>query len=226
MSKTKKNLSFPLGDKTSEKARVKLRTKTEQNQFLEKIREKAGIQTLIGVDEAGRGCLAGPVVAGAVILSFPEDFQDSKSLTEKKRNESLIKITKNHRWSIGMASSKEIEEINIQKASLLAMKRAVLGLKLKTGHLLVDGLFKIPDLGQFSQSCFIKGDQKFSSISAASILAKTKRDQLLLNYSRTYPEYGFDKHKGYPVPKHKLAIKKYGPCPIHRKTFTGVKEYC
>ena len=183
-------------------------------------------QDWIGVDEAGRGCLAGPVVAGAVILNFSDDFQDSKSLTEKQRREALIKITKNHRYSVGMASVEEIEEINIQQASLLAMKRAVLGLKIKIGHLLVDGLYKIPDLGLFSQTCFVKGDQKISSISAASILAKTKRDQLLLDYSRIYPEYGFDKHKGYPVPKHKLAIKKYGLCPIHRKTFSGVKEYC
>lgn len=192
-----------------------------------KKKERAKTQNiLIGVDEAGRGCLAGPVVAGAVILSFPEDFKDSKCLTEKQRRSALIKIKKNHRWSIGIASPEEIEEINIQKASLLAMKRAVLGLKLKTGHLLVDGLFKIPDLSQFSQSCFVKGDQRIKAISAASILAKTERDQLLLNYSGIYPEYGFDKHKGYPVPKHKLAIKKYGPCPIHRKTFTGVKEFC
>ena len=194
---------------------------------MKKIRKNPGVQEiLIGVDEAGRGCLAGPVMAGAVILNFKEEFQDSKSLTEKKRNESLIKILKNHNWSIGIGTVSEIEEINIQQASLLAMKRAVLGLKIKTGHLLIDGIHKIPNLNQFSQSCFVKGDQKFSIISAAGILAKTKRDQLLLEYNKLYPNYDFDKHKGYPVPKHKTAIQKYGICPIHRKTFTGVKEYC
>ena len=204
-----------------------MKIKKEESQLLEKIKEiNRSKEVFIGVDEAGRGCLAGPVVAGAVILNFPDDFQDSKSLTEKQRNSALVKIVENHRWSVGMASPEEIEEINIQKASLLAMKRAILGLKIKEAHLLIDGLFKIPDLIQFSQSCFVKGDQKISVISAASILAKTKRDELLLNYSRVYPEYGFDKHKGYPVPRHKLAIKKHGICPIHRKTFSGVKEHC
>jgi len=183
-------------------------------------------QILIGVDEAGRGCLAGPVVAGAVILSFPDDFQDSKSLTKKQRDSALERIIKNHRYFVGLAGPEEIDQLNIHKATLLAMKRAVLGLKVQTGRLLIDGLFKIPDLKSFLQDCFVKGDQKYSLISAAGIVAKTKRDQLLFEYSRIYPEYGFDKHKGYPVPKHKQAIQKYGPCPIHRKTFSGVKEYC
>ena len=199
----------------------------QKNQLLDQIQKKVGAKTLlIGVDEVGRGCLAGPVVAGAVILNFHEDFNDSKSLTEKQRKLALIKIQKAHQWAIGMASPQEIEKLNIQQASLLAMKRAVLKLKLSTGHLLIDGLYKIPHFNSFSQSCFVKGDQKISVISAASILAKTKRDQLLVEYSKTYPEYGFEKHKGYPVAQHKLAIKKHGICPIHRKNFKGVKEFC
>ena len=200
----------------------------QKNQLLNQIKKKVGTKTLlIGVDEVGRGCLAGPVVAGAVILNFQEDFKDSKSLTEKQRNLALIKIQKAHQWSIGSASPKEIEKLNIQQASLLAMKRAVLKLNLSTGgHLLIDGLYPIPHLNSFSQSCFVKGDQKISAIAAASILAKTKRDQLLVEYSKTYPEYGFEKHKGYPVAKHKLAIKKHGISPIHRKSFKGVKEFC
>ena len=181
---------------------------------------------VIGVDEAGRGCLAGPVFAGAVILNFSEDFQDSKSLTARQRKNAFFQIQKNHRYSIGTASPQEIEELNIHKASLLAMKRAVNKLKINFGHLLIDGLFTIPDLTQFSQSCFVKGDKIFSPISAAGIVAKTNRDQLLSDYNKIYPNYGFDKHKGYGVLKHRLAIKKYGPCPIHRKTFSGVKEYC
>jgi len=197
--------------------------KSLKNQALKNIKAH---QNIIGLDEAGRGCLAGPVVAGAVIFNFEDEFQDSKSLTEKQRDKALLKITKNHRYSIGIASEREIEEINIQQASLLAMKRAVLRLKVKTGHLLIDGIYKIPNFTGFLQSCFIKGDQKISVISAASILAKTKRDQLLKEYSKKYPHYEFDKHKGYPVLKHKIAIQKYGICPLHRKTFTGVKEYC
>jgi len=180
----------------------------------------------IGLDEAGRGCLAGPVVAGAVIFHFEEKFQDSKSLTENQREKALVKILKNHRWAIGIATEREIEECNIHRASLLAMKRAVLALKVKTGHLLIDGIHKIPDFESFSQTCLIKGDQRISLIAAASIVAKTKRDKLLKDYNKRYPHYGFDKHKGYPVAKHKLAIQKYGICPIHRRTYAGVKEYC
>ncbi|MBC6415731.1 MAG: ribonuclease HII [Bdellovibrionales bacterium] len=182
-------------------------------------------QPVVGVDEVGRGCLAGPVVAGAVILKFPEDFKDSKSLTAKQREKATLQIKKNHFYAIGISSAKEIERFNIHKASLLAMKRAVNKLKIKSGHLLIDGSFKIPGLTQFTQSCFVKGDQIYSPISAASILAKTNRDQILSNYNKIYPYYGFNKHKGYPVPSHKSALKKYGPCPIHRKTFSGVKEY-
>ena len=177
-----------------------------------------------GVDEAGRGCLAGPVFAGAVILKFPQEFKDSKLLTPAERQVFAQEIKKNHLFAIGTASTPEIEELNIHQASLLAMKRAVDKLKLSKGHLLIDGKFPIKQLSYLSQTPIVKGDQKASPISAASILAKTERDRCMFEYAKIYPEYGFEKHKGYAVKSHKLAIKKHGPCPIHRKSFSGVKE--
>ena len=180
----------------------------------------------IGVDEAGRGCLAGPVFAGAVLLNFPEKFKDSKSLTAKQRNVLAKRIKKNHHFAVGKAEIHEIENLNIHHATLLAMKRAVQKLKLKTGCLLIDGLFKIPGMPQFEQITVVKGDQKISCISSAGILAKTERDQWLCYLSQKYPQYGFEQNKGYPTLSHKKAIQKYGPCDIHRKTFSGVKEYC
>ena len=180
---------------------------------------------IVGVDEAGRGCLAGPVFAGAVILNFPQTFTDSKLLNPKQREDLAVQIKEKHKFAIGTADLKEIETLNIHQASLLAMKRAVCKLNLSKGHLLIDGAFSLKELTYFSQTPLIKGDRRASPISAAGILAKTERDKLLVRLSCLYPEYGFDKHKGYATEKHKLAIKKYGPCPIHRKTFSGVKEY-
>ena len=180
---------------------------------------------VVGVDEAGRGCLAGPVFAGAVILSFPQKFKDSKLLNPKQRQIFANEIKKNHQFAIGTASLKEIEELNIHQASLLAMKRAVDKLQLSQGHLLIDGKFSIESLAYLSQTAIIKGDRRVSPISAAGILAKTERDKLLSEYSSQYPEYGFEKHKGYATKSHKEAIKRHGPCSIHRKDFSGVKEY-
>ena len=180
---------------------------------------------IVGVDEAGRGCLAGPVFAGAVILSFPQPFKDSKLISAKQRETLVIQIKEKHKFAIGSASLEEIEKLNIQQASLLAMKRAVNKLKLSTGHLLIDGTFTLKEISHLSQTSLIKGDRRASPVSAAGILAKTERDRLLIKLSELYPEYGFEKHKGYATQGHKLAIKKYGPCPIHRKTFSGVKEY-
>lgn len=180
---------------------------------------------VVGVDEAGRGCLAGAVFAGAVILNFPQKFKDSKLLNPQQRQIFDEEIRKNHQFAIGTASVKEIEELNILQASLLAMKRAVEQLGISKGHLLIDGLFPIVQLSHLSQTPVVKGDRRVSPISAAGIVAKRARDQLLVKYSKMYPEYGFDKHKGYATAEHKKAIKKYGPCPIHRKSFSGVKEY-
>jgi len=182
-------------------------------------------QPVVGVDEAGRGCLAGPVFAGAVILNFPQKFKDSKLLSPKQRQIYADQIKNNHLFSIGIASLEEIEKLNIHQASLLAMNRAVSQLGIHKGHLLIDGLFSIKQLSHLAQTTVIKGDRRVSPISAAGILAKTARDQLLIRYAQDYPKYGFDKHKGYATKAHKEAIKKYGPCPIHRKNFSGIKEY-
>ncbi|MCZ0931555.1 MAG: ribonuclease HII [Oligoflexia bacterium] len=180
---------------------------------------------IVGVDEVGRGCLAGPVFAGAVILNFPQKFKDSKLISAKQREDLAIQIKKKHKFSIGIANLEEIEKLNIHQASLLAMKRAVHKLNISKGHLLIDGAFPLKEISFLSQTALIKGDRRASPISAAGILAKTERDKLLVKLSQLYPEYGFDKHKGYATYKHKLAIKKHGPCPIHRKTFSGVKEH-
>ena len=182
-------------------------------------------QPVIGLDEAGRGSLAGPVFAGAVILNFKDKFDDSKKLTPEKRESLAEKIKSHHIFGIGIASVKEIDDLNIHQASLLAMRRAVMSLNIKTGHLLIDGKFCIQNLPSFIQTPLIKGDQRAYPIMAASIIAKTERDKLLCSYQDSYPNYLFEKHKGYGTRVHKEAIAKYGPCSIHRKTFRGVKEH-
>ena len=193
-----------------------------------------GQDVVIGVDEVGRGCLAGDVYAAAVIIDTKNDFDaytDSKKLTEKKRNILSPHIKENHKWAIGIATVDEIFDINILQASFLAMKRAVLNLKEKinldtnTGHVLVDGKFPIPDLKGFKQTTVIAGDLSQSPIAAASIIAKVARDKVLSDLSLEYPEYGFERHKGYGTVYHKDAIKTHGPCPVHRRSFAGVKEF-
>lgn len=187
---------------------------------------------VIGVDEVGRGCLAGSVYAAAVILSseidrfeWYQDLTDSKKLSESRREELANKIISTQQVSIAFATVEEIDEINILKASLLAMHRAVLGLKVRFGHVAVDGNFKIPNLKNFEQTCFIKGDLRVSPISAASIVAKVARDQYMKELSINVPQYGFDIHKGYGTPQHRDLIKQFGPSLFHRKTFAGVKEF-
>ncbi len=185
-----------------------------------------GVRCIAGVDEAGRGPLAGPVVAGAVVLPALCDyalFKDSKKLTAKKR-EQLFLVLKEMSipFGVGIASPAEIEEINILQASLLAMKRAVLALPNMADYLLVDGKFSVPlDLPQQS---LVKGESKSASIAAASIVAKVTRDRLMRDYHEQFPHYNFKKHKGYPTKEHKALLVQFGPCDIHRKTFAGVKE--
>lgn len=180
-----------------------------------------GYKTVCGVDEAGRGPLAGPVCAAAVILPegvIIDGVNDSKKLSEKKR-ESLFDVIREQAlsYSIAYATVDEIEEINILNATMLAMRRAINGLEIKADYAMIDGN-KIPPI-DIDAECIVKGDAKSMSIACASILAKVSRDRLLYKYAEEYPMYGFDKHKGYGTKVHREAILKYGPCPYHRKSF-------
>lgn len=180
-----------------------------------------GYKSVCGVDEAGRGPLAGPVCAAAVILPegvIIDGVNDSKKLSEKKR-ESLFDVIREQArsYSIAYATVDEIEEINILNATMLAMRRAIDGLDIKADYAMIDGN-KIPPL-DIDAECIVKGDAKSMSIACASILAKVSRDRLLYKYAEEYPMYGFDKHKGYGTKVHREAILKYGPCPYHRKSF-------
>lgn len=183
---------------------------------------------VIGVDEVGRGCLAGRVYAAAVILDTSKNidaFTDSKKLSAKKREELKEVIVENHHWGIGFASVEEVDELNIFQAAMLAMKRAVEELKVDGGHVVVDGTHKIPNLVGYKQTTLVKGDLRCSPVAAASILAKVTRDQYISDWAKEFPQYGFEGHKGYATKVHKEAIKNHGPCHLHRKTFAGVKEY-
>jgi ribonuclease HII len=183
---------------------------------------------VIGVDEVGRGCLAGPVYAAAVILNPDIDvseYTDSKLISEPRRGILAEEIKRHHKAGIGFASVEEIDELNIFQAAMLAMHRAIEKLEVKTGHVLVDGKFPIKSLKGFKQTPIIKGDLRCKPISAASILAKVVRDQLMKDLHQEYPVYGFEKHKGYATPTHKKLIKDHRPCILHRKSFSGVKEH-
>lgn len=179
-----------------------------------------------GVDEVGRGPLAGPVLAAAVILN-PENpiegLADSKMLTEKKR-EKLFPIIQSKvlAWGVGRVEAEEIDKINIFQASLLAMRRAVLALSTEPEHVMVDGKYcpKIP----YSVEAIIKGDQKIPAISAASILAKVIRDREMVALDEVHPGYGFAKHKGYGTKMHMEALKNLGPCPQHRRSFAPLRD--
>lgn len=180
-----------------------------------------GFINICGVDEAGRGPLAGPVCAAAVILhpgQIIEGVNDSKKLSEKKR-EMLFDVIKNEvlDYSIAFSTVEEIEDMNILNATMLAMKRAVEGLNVKADYALIDGN-RLPPLN-IECEYVIKGDAKSMSIAAASILAKVSRDRLCYEYAKKYPQYGFDKHKGYGTKLHSERIREYGPCEIHRMSF-------
>ena len=179
------------------------------------------MKLVAGVDEVGRGCLAGPVIAAAVILrnNIP-GLKDSKKLSKKKREELSLIIMKNSYFSFGSSSPIEIDEINILQASLLAMKRAILNLSVEPGKILIDGIHK-PDLNTDTQT-IISGDSYIDEISAASIIAKVYRDNLMMQFDKEYPNFFFSSHMGYGTKMHKAALKKYGITPIHRKTFRGV----
>lgn len=182
---------------------------------------------VIGVDEVGRGCLAGDVYAAAVILgeNYPEGLTDSKKLSPARRKKFSNLIFQSCKVSIAFATLEEIAELNILHASLLAMQRAVIGLGVDGGHVLVDGNQRIPGLKTFEQTTLIKGDLRAEPIAAASIIAKVARDEEITEMAEQYPGYGFEDHKGYATQAHKEAIAKLGPCKIHRRTFAGVREF-
>jgi len=182
------------------------------------------MKILAGVDEVGRGSLIGPVYAAAVILNDSINkklLKDSKSLTKDKREDLYKYIKENSIWAIGQASIKEIEKINILHASLLAMKRAILKLKKKPSLILIDGN-KLPTLKNYNLKYVIKGDQKISSISAASIIAKVSRDKFITKLSKEFNGYGWDTNSGYGTKEHLKAIKKFGITKYHRKTFSPI----
>lgn len=183
---------------------------------------------IIGVDEVGRGCLAGPVYAAAACLDPTKDFSsftDSKALSGRRRESLAEQIKRDHQVAVAFATVEEITRINILQASLLAMKRAIQMLGYGQGHVLVDGKQKIPELKDYKQTPLIKGDLRAAPIAAASIVAKVTRDQLLVELEEDFPNYGFAKHKGYSTQAHKAAIEKFGPCVHHRPSFAGVKEH-
>jgi len=180
-----------------------------------------------GCDEAGRGCLAGPVVAAAVIL--PKDFKnellnDSKKISEKNRNKLRIIIeAEATSWGIGFVSPNEIDKINILQASFLAMHRAIEQLQAKPKHLVIDGN-KFNPFKKIPHTCIIKGDGKYMNIAAASILAKTHRDELMYNIHEKFPHYNWKKNKGYPTKEHREAISTHGTSPHHRMSFKLIPE--
>ncbi len=187
-------------------------------------RQYADCGLICGIDEVGRGPLAGPVVAGAVIL--PKDcnilyINDSKQVSEKMREKLYDEIAeKAVAVAVGIATPERIDEINILQATFEAMTKAVNSLSVKPNALLIDAVH-IPQLEDYKQISIIKGDAKSVSIAAASIVAKVTRDRIMKEYAEIYPEYGFDSNKGYGSADHISALKKYGPCPIHRRSFIG-----
>ncbi len=200
---------------------------SEDNFSLERFLYSKGFICVAGCDEAGRGPLAGPVVAACVVLPAECDhslFVDSKILPHHKRlalKDRLHELDVD--FGLGIVSERKIDQINILQASLLAMQRAVENLTAPPDFLLIDGTFTLPM--DTAQAPLVKGESKSSSIAAASILAKVERDRIMDQWHQHYPAYNFQQNKGYPTREHRLAIQRNGICPIHRKTFKGVKEY-
>ena len=197
--------------------------------FFEKNLVESGYKYVAGVDEAGRGPLAGPVVAAAVIL--PEEFSsnqlnDSKKLSSSKREKiynELINVDSKVISAFAVIDEVVIDKINILRATHKAMAQASSNLSIEPSFVIIDGM-PIKDF-PFNNESIIKGDSKSLSIAAASVIAKVERDRIMLNYSKEYPEYKFEKHKGYGTKLHLDALKKFGPCKIHRKSFAPVKKF-
>jgi ribonuclease HII len=203
------------------------KTKTGDKLFFEKELWSKGYKLVAGVDEAGRGPLAGPVVAACVI--FPEDIDipgidDSKKLTPQKREELYKKIKESALdFGVGIVKEKEIDKLNIFRASLKAMQKAVSGLKNIPHFILIDGNQKIPDL-KLPQLPVVKGDSLSLSCAAASIIAKVERDRMMKKFHRKYPQFLFERNKGYSSREHLEALKRFGPCEIHRRSFKRVMD--
>jgi len=183
-------------------------------------------ELVCGVDEAGRGPLAGPVYAAAVILAPRSVFKgltDSKRVSVERRGTLAVEIKAQAiAWAVACASVEEIDTLNILQATLLAMKRAVEALSVKPREVIVDGLH-FPKLDVPARA-IVRGDSSVAAISAASILAKVERDHLMMELHERYPQYGFDRHKGYPTPDHLAALREYGVCAVHRRSFAPVRE--
>ena len=197
----------------------------------EKLFQENGFKQIAGVDEVGRGPLAGPVVACAVMFPFsspffllpPEDIRDSKALTPRMRERKYWEILSSARIGVGIVSEREIDTINILQASLFAMRKAVFSLTATPELLLIDGSYNLGSF-PFEQVPIVDGDRKSISIAAASIVAKVIRDKLMENYDQEFPEYGFSRHKGYPTALHLSALRTHGPSPIHRMSFEPVAK--
>jgi len=216
ISNIKKNISFFYQE----------RKRVENLKYFEKKCLSDGFNCVVGIDEVGRGALAGPVVAAAVAINdinyfHINDIKDSKKLNRVKREKIFeLIISKSENIGIGIVGPDVIDKINIAQATFLAMKRSIAALKIIPDYILVDG-FKIPNIG-VPQNNIVKGEDKSISIAAASIIAKVYRDNIMFNFHKKYPVYQFDKNVGYGTKNHLAAIKDYGISPIHRKTFRGV----
>lgn len=186
-----------------------------------------GVFPVAGIDEAGRGPLAGPVVCAAVILPLDivlQGLNDSKKLSVRRRELLYLEITQNPaiRWAVVHIGSEEIDRLNILRATHSGMRRAWEKLELRPSHVLIDGL-PVPDF-PCAQTALVGGDGLSLSIAAASVIAKVERDRAMVEYDRIYPEYGFGKHKGYPTAEHFAKLRQHGPCPIHRRSFAPVAQ--
>lgn len=195
--------------------------------FFEEQARRRGFSSIAGIDEVGRGPLAGPVVAAAVVL--PGDFElpgltDSKKLSERQRETLLPQIRRQALGiGVGLVDARRIDEVNILQATLQAMQLAISRLRGGCDFLLVDGITPIPT--SLPQKTLKKGDSRSLSIAAASVVAKVVRDRMMVGYHCRYPDYGFDRHKGYGSAAHLQSIARCGPCPIHRRSFGGVREH-
>ena len=195
--------------------------------YYEKKFTREGFDAVIGVDEAGRGPLAGPVVAAAVVLGsrvFRSRIDDSKKLTPTQRERAYSEITRNALFAVGISDEKAVDALNIAEAARIAMEQAVNALLKQLNQsrnpcVIVDGnvRLKVP----VPSFAIIRGDSLSKSIACASIVAKVTRDRIMLRYDRVFPQYGFSRHKGYPTRQHRMALKRYGPSPIHRRSFYG-----